>query len=411
MVIIEYTGQLTSGSAISGTLEAVDIEDAKSQLESMGIRVTTVAAGPQMRPSRPLSREDVLFFNQQLASLAQTGIALDEGLRILAKDLQRGRLRRVVSELADDIERGIPIEDAIKQREGMFPPLYSEVLRSGIKNNQLGSTLCNMNTHMSLMQTTRRLVWESATYPLTVLVVGLLVLTLFMTVVVPEYQCLIADVAELEFWSVNSWSSESIGIPLTTQILFSLSANWTTILLTGSILAIGSLLAFGILRSFRSGRRLRETLIMLTPGLAGVHLASLLARFSQAAALSATAGHDLPTLLRLAAGATGHHGLIRDADELSKRIESGQPAAEASKRAGIIPAIFGYTACIAGQRGQLFSALGEMARSYDALARHRIVMLRLLLTPFLIMLAACMIGLGILGLFLPLMKLVNSITT
>jgi type IV pilus assembly protein PilC len=410
MAIIEYEGQLASGNAISGSLEAADPEDAKEKLESMGIRVTTVAGSPRMQAVRPLSREDLLFFNQQLASLSQTGIALDEGLGILAKDLRRGRLRRVVAELADDIKRGIPLEDAIERRQGLFPPLYAEVLRTGVKNNQLGSTLCNLSAHMSMMQATRRVFWESAVYPIIILLVGFGVLTLFMTVVVPEYKLLVADVASFGWWDWNTGWMYNVELPLPTRMVFAASSHWPAILSTVGIVSLSLLLVFGGLRLFNVGKRLREILIMVVPGVWGVYLASLLARFSRAAALSAAAGHDLPVVLRLAAGATGHTGLVRDAEELSRRIEAGRPATEASKNAGLIPAILGYTAQVAGRRGRLASALAEMARSYDALARHRMAMLRHFLTPCLILLTAALLGLGILGIFGPLIGIINYMT-
>src|SRR5438105_15082981 len=68
MPTFEYMGQLRSGQAISGTIEAEAIEQARGQLDAMGIGVTSMAAAPRMRVPRPLSREDIIFFNQQLAS-------------------------------------------------------------------------------------------------------------------------------------------------------------------------------------------------------------------------------------------------------------------------------------------------------------------------------------------------------
>src|SRR5262245_36280270 len=121
MPIYEYTGQLRSGQAISGTLEADAIENARGQLEGMGVQVASVAQAERLRVPRALSRDDILFFNQQLASMASSGIALDQGLRVLAKDMRRGRLRRVVEQLADELDRGVPLERAVEKRASDFP--------------------------------------------------------------------------------------------------------------------------------------------------------------------------------------------------------------------------------------------------------------------------------------------------
>ena len=88
MANYEYVGQLPSGSALTGTFEASSPGAARQELDELAIHVTSLTEAPRLPAPRPLSREDLLFFNQQLASPAETGIALDQGLRVLAHDLQ-----------------------------------------------------------------------------------------------------------------------------------------------------------------------------------------------------------------------------------------------------------------------------------------------------------------------------------
>ena len=408
MPAFEYNGQLSSGTAINGTFEAGSADEARVTLQGMRIHVTSLSKVPAMRAARPLSREDLQYFNQQLASLAQTGIALDEGLRIIAQDLRRGRLRRVVNDLADDLERGVPFEEAVERRSGLFPPLYAQVLRAGVENNQLGSTLFNVNTHLSLMESTRRLFVESATYPIIVLGFGLSLLTFFMMVVVPEYQEMMLGFDGLEYRDISTWQTHLLTLPAGTRMLFGMSHYWPTIaaVIVGAPLLIA--LVLSLLRGSATGRSFRETLIMLVPGLGGVYRTSLVARFAQAAALGAKAGQQLPDILRMAAGATGSAALLKDAEALGRHVESGGLPEQAAQRTRIIPAIFGYTAQIAGGRGQLAAALADMAQNYDQLARHRLAMLKVFLMPLLIVLVAIVLGAGILTMFLPFIQLVDT---
>jgi type IV pilus assembly protein PilC len=410
MPVFAYSGQLRSTNAISGTLEAENAEAAMAELQAVGIRVTSLAPTAAILPTRPLSRDDFLYFNQQLASLAETGVALDKGLRILAKDLRRGRLRKAVEEMAADLERGTPLSEAIDRRANLFPPLYAEILKSGVENNRLGTTLCNLNTHLLVMQDARRLFWESAIYPIIVAVLGFVVLSIFMVYVVPQQEELVVGFIGTQFWNFRAGTESEFTMPPLTQTLFAASHHWAmcSAILAGAV--VGLLLVLYLLKLFPAGRRVREVLFSLVPGFYGVYKASLLSRFGQAAALGASAGHDLPRVLRLAAGATGHRGLVREAELLSGQIETGAPPSTAGSGTSLIPAIFCYTAQVAGRRGQLASALAEMARAYDSIARHRMVMLRMILTPIMLILVALLLGTGITAMFYPLVALINSLT-
>ena len=81
MESFEYTAQCEGGAAISGTLEMADGEEAMKQLNSMGLRNVDLRKSGRVSVTRPLAGDDFIFFNEQLASLAESGICLDVGLR------------------------------------------------------------------------------------------------------------------------------------------------------------------------------------------------------------------------------------------------------------------------------------------------------------------------------------------
>ena len=82
----EYTAQCEGGAAISGTLEAQDGTEAAKQLNSMGLRNIDLREAERAPSRRPLGSDDFIFFNDQLASLAESGLALDQGLREIAAE-------------------------------------------------------------------------------------------------------------------------------------------------------------------------------------------------------------------------------------------------------------------------------------------------------------------------------------
>lgn len=413
MALYEYSGQLTTGAAITGELEAASPDDARQSLAATNVHITQLAATTAMRSVRSLSHDDVMFFNEQLASLARSGMALDVGLRLLAKDLRRGRLKTVVQHLASEVERGVPLEKALAAQRGQFPPLYADVLLAGAKSQQLGETLLNFSAHLKLMDSGRRLFWESIVYPIVVLALGFCVMSFFMWFIVPGFGSIYAEFFRNPppLYDAN-WTEVEVNtnLPFLTRMMLKLSVHWSTVAITTLSVVAAIAFLFITLGLSDHGRLLRERIVSWLPIIGTVRRRSLMARFAQASSLGARAGLDLPVLLRAASAATGSQLLTQDAIELAVRVERGGEPLQSALPCRVIPPIFGYTVAMAGARGQLASALADMATAYDQLARHRLHMIKMILSPLLILLTAIVIGLGAVAILQPLMQLLSFLT-
>ena len=135
-----------------------------------------------------VGRDEFLLFNQQLASLAQAGIPLEKGLRELSLDLTSPKLKKLIDRIATDLESGTPIEEAFDRCKDQFPPLYSRVLRAGIKTGRLSEMLTTMTRHLELCHQTRRIIIEAVTYPVVILLLAGVIITVIFQFVVPQFR-------------------------------------------------------------------------------------------------------------------------------------------------------------------------------------------------------------------------------
>jgi len=396
MAWFEYEGHCPGGTAISGRIEAVDHAGARQQLDQMNVSLTELRpAGPPPR-RRPLGREDFIYFNQQLASLAEAGLALDDGLRQMARDVQSPRLRRLLEEVAQDVSAGKSLEQAIEQRQDQFPLLYARVLRAGVASGNLPETLLNLNTHLQLMADTRRLIWEAVSYPLTVLILGVLVLGAVCTFVLPSFRPIFQDF--------------DVELPALTGGLMAMEDYYWPTVVAIVVVVAGVTLASRTLRFSEWGRRIREAALLRLPLVGRLYSASLLARFSQSAALCAASRMPLPDALRLAADATGSPTLGADADRLARAIEQGGSTMVVTESTGLIPRLFGYSLQAAGGTGGLPDVLQQLADGYSRRADHVRAVVRSVLAPGCIVVLGVFLGMCIIGLFLPLVSMVNAVS-
>src|SRR5690349_2675712 len=94
-----YEAQTVDGRTFRGILEAPTLGEAQNRLTGLQLRILSIEAVPPGPTGggggerrRPLSRDDFLLFNQQLAHLTAAGLPVERGLRLIAADLRAGRL-------------------------------------------------------------------------------------------------------------------------------------------------------------------------------------------------------------------------------------------------------------------------------------------------------------------------------
>ena len=305
-------------------------------------------------------------------------------------------MRQLVADIADDLEKGVPIEEAFQKRERSFPPLYGRILKAGIETGRLSEMLASLNRHLELAGHTRRIVVEAVSYPLVILILGATVITGVFAFVIPQFK---AVVQEMVGGRLN---------PVTTA-MFTLSENLVPIWTVVGILVAASVLGFISLSSTPGGRRTRERLFLRLPVIGRLYHATILSRMSEAMAVLIGAGCDVPEALRLGAVSSGSSRLVQDSETVSQQIEQGSGILEAGHRATLLPRLFLYSIQLGAQRNELQDNLRSLGQMYADQARVGQSRLQTILLPTMIVAIGALIGLAILAMFLPMIQVVTSL--
>ncbi|MBI5725702.1 MAG: type II secretion system F family protein [Planctomycetes bacterium] len=394
MNFYEYEAMTASGRLVKGQIEAQSNEDAAQALKAMGLTVQSIQAAPAQLLSTPISRSEFLLFNQQLASIAQSGLPLEKSLRALAREASTGRIRKMMDALADDLEAGLDIEQALAKYKSKFPPLYGRIVAAGVKSGRLGEMLVSLNRHLEVASQTRRIVIEALAYPIVVISLASIILTIFGLLVIPPMKLVFADMGTR--------------VPAITRMLFdfgdSIPLIWAVV---GS-----SILLFFIVRwllgMFAVGLRFREQIFMKIPFLGAIFRDCSLGRMADTMAVLVNSGCDLPTALRMGADASGSHVLGGQGELLASHIEEGRPLAMDEIFAETLPGLFIYSIDLGGRRNQLADNMYNLAEMYFTQVKTRQARFQALLLPFLIVVVGLFVGFGIVALFMPMVALLQT---
>ena len=394
----KYNSLTPTGRVMKGTIEAGSNEQAHQLLTEMNLTVNEITQVTDRKPKTAIGRSEFLLFNQQLASITKAGIPLERGLRELAADVASRPMRKLVNALADELEAGTSIEDAIAKHQQNFPSLYTEILKAGVQTGRLSEMLTSLNRHLETANKTRRIVFEAMCYPTVIFVVTITILTGLFTFVIPGFAEILTDMG-----------GHGTRLPWLTQTCLSLAANWLPVL-SGIIISIFVVISiFALLSTTAAGRRFKESLLLKMPFLGNIHHMSTLERFAESMALLISADTPMPECLRLSAAASSSEKTKLDADILASQIEQGAGILEAGYSCKMIPRLFLYSVQLGSQRSELQDNLYSLADMYGEQTRSCQIRLQAMLMPLMLIFLGVVIGMVILAMFLPMVSIIQCL--
>lgn len=396
--MFQYQALTQEGRLMTGRVEAGTSDEARTTLSEMKLTLDSLEKVKQAASKTVVGRNEFLLFNQQLASITKAGIPLEQGLREVARDISSPKMRKLIEEVAKDLEGGMGIDQAFSQRETHFPALYSRILKAGVETGRLSEMLTSLNRHIDLGNQTRRIIIEAMAYPGMVLLIAAIILTGVFQFIIPQFA---ETLHEMVGGELNG---------ITTAIL-AVGGNVLPFWAGVVCLAGATVLIFSALGTNVRGRQWRESFIRCIPVVGRIYEQGTLGRFSEAMAILICAGTDMGSSLRLAAQSTSSEQLIVESDLLADQMEQGTPVLEAGQFCRVIPRFFLYSIQLGMQRNELQDNLHNLSTMYSGQARQGQSRLQSVLLPAMVILVGGVVALAVLAVFLPMIQVVTSLSS
>jgi type IV pilus assembly protein PilC len=393
-----YRAQGIDGKPMSGTIDAASADEAHERLQSLQLRVIELAPTSAAPSTARLSSDDFITFNQQLAHLTAAGLPMEQGLRLIAQDLRRGKVAATVRAIASDLEKGESLGDSFQKHASRFPPAYGRLIEAGVRSNNLSGMLLSLGQHLQTVARLRAAIWRALAYPGMVFLALCFVVAFIGTFVLPKFEQIFRDFGTK--------------LPTITVFLLSTSRIIGTVAIVLAVLLVVAMIVWQVLRSTGRDGALRDAIGLHLPLVGATLRRSLISRWCDAVRLGIDGGMDLPQAMRTGADAVASPRMARDVNTLIGVIESGQPLSTAPRRT-LIPATVLAAMELSSRQGGpgvLADVLGTLSQMYQQQARAKVVLIPAILTPLFLAILSFVIGIVILGMFAPLITLIQSVT-
>ncbi len=409
-----YQGIDNRGKTISGTIDALDRKAAILTLKDKGYYATSIAPHGQVMVSSPgpayktdsaqsrfalpsgklsgnITRKDIQTMTAQLHTALQAGLPIMECLKVIEKQISKPNIKQILLQLQHDVSSGDSLSEAMKKHPKFFSPLYLAMIQVGETGGILQETTGQLASLLKRENQIRSNIRSASTYPLFVLVVGMISVYILTTFVLPRIITSITDNEALLPWPTR-----------VLMLVSNVSEHYGWAILIGIILTV---VGFRYWISTASGRYTWDRFKLLVPVLGQVLRTVAVGRFARTLGSLTHGGITILEALTVVRGTLGNEQLSREIDNVMNAVRGGDPLAEPLARSGIFPPLLVQIVSVGEQTGKLDEMLLDAATTFDEEADSAITRFTAILPGILVMLLAAVVGFIVIGILLPIMSM------
>lgn len=389
--VFEWEGRDRNGKVVRGEVRAGGEAAVSATLRRQGILLTKVKKR-RTSGGRAIKQKDIAIFTRQLATMMKAGVPLLQSFDIVARGATNPKLTRLLNDIRQDVETGTSLSAAFRKHPLYFDALYCNLVEAGESGGILEALLDRLAIYQEKTMALKSKIKSALMYPIAVLVVAFLVLTIIMIKVIPAFK----DV-------FRSFGAE---LPAPTLVVIAMSeffvAYWWIIF--GVLIGGG----YMFLQTWKRSEKMQmamDRLLLRLPVFGDLINKSVLARWTRTLATMFAAGVPLVEALDSVGGAAGNAVYAVATQQIQRDVSTGSALTTAMQTSGVFPTMVLQMTSIGEESGSLDHMLGKAAEFYEDEVDEMVKGLSALMEPFIIVILGTMIGGIVVAMYLPIFKL------
>ncbi len=404
MPVYTYKALKEDGGPDGGIIDADSPKDARLKLKGRRLHVTELASVEEARggaAARPVFRlfrrrrpQEVAMLTRQLATLLGSGIPMIGALTAIIDQTEHRDMKTSLMGIREKVSQGGSLSDAMAMHSVYFNDLYVNMVRAGEAGGNLDKVLFRVADYLHSQNRTRAKVVASLTYPIIMLVIGVGVVAILLTYVVPK----ILEVIKKQ---------GKAALPLPTEILVLVSGfmgRYWWLLLAG---VIGIAYAYWQARQTPAGRLWTDTMKLRIPVVGNLIKKAAISRFAITFATLLESGLPVLEAMGVVKRVVDNALLAETLEMVRQKVAEGADIATPLKNSKVFPPVVGYMIGVGEESGRLEELLKKTAEAYDEEVDVAAQKMTALLEPLMIVIMAVVVGFIVLSILLPILQMSN----
>jgi len=423
----------TTGKDKKGSIESATAEQAALDLKTMGLLPTSVTAatgsgfkmgaktaapggksdagnpfvakaapekkkGKPMQFGRVISNQGLAVFTRQLSTLVNAGMPILRSLETLARQEANLGFKYILEQVGETIRSGGTFSDGLIQHPKVFDRLYVNMVKAGEAGGVLGTVLDRLSRFMEKAEKIKGKVKAAMTYPVIIMCVAVLIVAALMVFVIPKFE------------EIFSGLLKGTPLPLLTQGVIGVSNFLKNQILASIGLVVGAFFGFKMLCKTRMGSRAIDYIQIKIPAFGPLFLKAAIGRFTRTFGTLLSSGVPILQALIITRDTSGNVHVAEALNAVHDRVKEGEGVGKPLEATKIFPTMVTSMVEVGEETGALPEMLTRIADTYDEEVDNAVTSITSIIEPIMIVFMAVVVGTIVIALFLPLVKIIQTLS-
>lgn len=407
MATYAYTVRDAAGTMRSGTSEAENPDVLAKRLREQGFMISEIkaakakkAGGNWFENIQKIKLTELSIFCRQFSTMIDAGVSLVRCLDVLSQQQSSPRFKRIIIDVQKEVEAGNTLSKALAKYPSVFSNLFIGLVRAGEVGGVLEETLQRLSTFLEKDVEMKRKIKSAMTYPTIVISAAVLIVCGLCTFIVPTFLGLFETMLP---HGRADFPALTLGLVAVSDFL--IHKGYLAIMI---IFAFR--FAFGAFIKTNFGMHAWDRFKLKVPVFGKLNHKVALARFSRTLGTLLTSGVPILQALETVAG-TVANSVISDAIlEARARIREGDRIGDPLVKSKLFPPMVVQMISIGEESGSLDAMLSKIADFYEDEVDAALAALAVAIEPLLICFLGVAVLLIVLGMFMPMIVLIQSLS-
>jgi type IV pilus assembly protein PilC len=414
MPVFKYEALDSQGVGIKDEVDALSEKEAISKIRNMGYFPTKVReVGAKKKPAkaglRPKTKRGargrvkvkmVTQFARQLSTLQDAGLPILRSLRILEEQQKAGTFKKVIGYVADDIEGGATLSEALGRFPRAFDRLFVNMVAAGETGGVLDLILSRVADFMEKTQKLKAHVKSAMIYPMVVLCAAFAIVLGLMKFVIPKFKEVLTEMVGSE---LNAITTTVLGISSWIAYDF----GWVYLL--GAPFAVVAILK--LIRQFRVGRLVLDSIKLRLPVIGQLSSKIAVTRWTRTLGTLIGAGVPILDAINTSRETAGNEVYANCLGKVHNSIRQGDTFAGPLRQSKTVDLIVSNMVAVGEETGDLDKMLLKVADNYDEQVDVLVASLMSLLEPIMVLFLGIIVLFIVMAVFLPMIQVISSLGT
>ena len=365
----------------------------KAQLRKQGINPTKVRKKPVsiFGSGKKIKPLDIAFFSRQMATMMKAGVPLLQSFDIISEGSDNPNMRKLVDDIKQEVAAGHSFAASLRQKPQYFDDLYCSLVDAGEQAGALEALLERVATYKEKTEYLKAKIKKAMTYPIAVVIVALIVSSILLIKVVPQFQSVFAGF--------------NAKLPTFTLMVIGLSEALQSYWYMFIIGLVAVVLAFK--NAHKKSEKFRNWIdraLLKIPIIGPLLYKSAVARYARTLSTTFAAGVPLVEALDSVAGATGNVVFRNAVNKVKQDVSTGMQLNFSMRSTGVFPMLAVQMTAIGEESGALDSMLDKVATYYEDEVDNMVDSLTSLMEPMIMAFLGVIVGGLVIAMYLPIFQ-------